>query len=410
MIRKILIALLAMVSTGVILSGCGGEEPIVDQFTADIVQSAGGLATTGKFFVKAGNYRMELEESGQPLCVIVDQQTGITTISAPLEKMFTKIPVDHPASVMNDPFQGLKYSMTLGETRADGTETIEGYECDKSALFADDQKAMTQWFSRKLNFPIKIVMHGATEKMIELKNIQEVAVADSLFTLPVDYAEFQMPGQEPPTRPEWADGISSASFKNPPFEIELAAGDIVRVKPEVAKSLAVKAECVGEEECAVYAIPFKDDLPLRELSTYNNFARQGTICTRLHETSSEADEFVIRVDKGSARLSAKWQPMHERRLKAGEEFRVKLVPNLNIEDVRFVNLNDGESSCSWDYYSEGNLLENEVAGPAEYRSRVLRARNEAQRSVWSPIGDEIVIKADSGEVLVKLGQFDVFKF
>ncbi len=410
MIWKLLIALLAMAGTGLILAGCGGEAPGVDQFTADIEQSAGGITTTGKFFVKAGNYRMELEEGGQPLCVVVDQENGISTLSAPLEKMYTKIPVGHPVSVMNDPFQGLKYSVNLGEVQPEGLEDLEGYECDKSVVFAEGRKVMTQWVARKLDFPIKIIMHGATEKMIELKNIQESAVEDSLFMLPADFAEFQMPGQEPPTRPVWADMISSAPLLEPPFEKDLSAGDIVRVKPISARSLVAKAESLGEEEGVVYAIPFKGDLPLREINTYNNFAQEGTICTRLHETTVEADEFVIRVMKGKVKLQTKSLTMSERRLKAGEEFRMKLAPDQNIEDVRFVNLNDGESLCSWDYYSEGNLLEAEVVGPKEYRTRSLRTRNESQRSVFRPFGDEIVIKVDSGEILVKLGQFDASEF
>lgn len=408
--KRLLIALLTFVTAGLALSGCGGEEKTVDQFTADIVQTAGGLSTSGKFFVKAGNYRMELEEGGQPLCVIVDVQTGITTISAPLEKMYTDIPVDHAASIMNDPFQGLRYLVSLGESRPEGSEVIEGYQCDKSEVFGEGQKAATRWISTRLNFPIKIIMHGATEKMVELKNIQEVTVADSLFKLPADYARFELPGQKPPEAPEWADRIPSAPLMNPPFEKEMTAGDILRVKPVAAKSLAVKGTCVGEEICSVYAIPFKGGLPLRHINTYIDFAEPGTICARLHETSAEADEFVIRVDQGSAKVETKWLPMNERRLRAGEEFRVPLVPGQNIEDVRFVNLNDGESACSWNYYSEGNLLGDDVVGPAEYRNRVLRSKGESQRSVWRPFGDEIVVRVENGEMLVKLGQFDAFKF
>jgi len=411
MARKMLIALLAILASGLALSGCGGgEETAADQFTADIKQTAGGLTTVGKFYARAGDYRMDLEEGGQPLTVMVDHLKAVTTISAPLEKMYTEIPIDHPASVTNDPFQGLNYALEVGETQLESTETVEGYQCDRSVILADGQKVMTQWVARKLNFPIKIVMHGRTEKMVELVNIQEVAVADSLFRTPDDYARFDMPGGEPAEAPEWAAGIPSAPLLTPPFERDVTAGDIVRVKTVAGKSLTVKASCVGEGECTAKAIPFKGGLPLREINTYNNFAVPGTICERRHETTAEADEIVIRIDEGDIKLVAKWLPMHEKRLKAGEEFSVPLVPGQNIEDVRFVNLNDGESSLSWDYYSEGNLLAADIVGPEEYRTRDLRAKNESQRSVWKPFGDEIIVRVDSGEVLVKLGQYDPFKF
>jgi hypothetical protein len=394
----------------VVLSGCGGEEPVSDQFTADLVQTAGGITTTGKLFAKAGNYRMDLKEGGQPLSVIVNQLTGTTTITAPLEKMYTKIPVDHPASVMNDPFQGVRYSVGLGEVRHEGTEVIEGYECDKSAIFDGDRRAITRWVSNKLDFPIKIVMHGKTEKVVELKNIQEVEVADSRFELPADFALYELPGQRPVAAPDWANLIATSPLMEPPFEKDLAAGDLVRIEPEAGKSLAVKAECLGDENCAAYAVPFRNGLPLREISTYANFAEPGTVCARRHQTSAEADVFVIRIEDGPVKLVAKWLPMHERRVKAGEEFRVPLVPGQNIEDVRFINMIDGESTCSWDFYSEGELLKEDIVGPAGYRTRLLRTKNESQRSVWQPHGDEIVIRVDSGEILIKLGQYDPGEF
>ena len=410
MTNKFLNALLIVLTVSLVLVGCGGGDKAVDQFSADLNQTVKGLTTTGKIYVKAGNYRMDLDEAGQPLTVIVDEGVGKTTVAAPLEKMYAEFPVTHAASVTNDPFQGLKYLANMGESRPDGTETIDGYECDKFVVFAEGQKSITQWTAHKLNFPIKIIMHGKTEKTIELKNIKEGPVADSLFQLPADYAMFEMPSDKPAEPPLWSGDLAEAPALTPPFDREMQAGEIVRVKTVSGKSLAVKGECLGESECAAYAIPFKGELPLRDIDTYQNFAAPGNICGRRHETPVEADEYVIRVGQGKAKITAKWTPMHEAKLKAGEELRVPLVPDLNLEDVRFVNLTDSESTCSWNYYSEGNLLNEEIQGPKEYRTRTLRTKNETQRSVWKPFGDEVVIRVEKGEMEVKLGQYDPLKF
>lgn len=408
MFRKFSILLL-VIASGLVLCGCGGEEPPTDQFTADLVQTAGELTTTGKIFVRSGDYRMDIQEGGQPLTVIVDQLARTTTITAPLEQIYSEIPVDHPASVMNDPFQGLQYSLTLGEIKPEGTEMVAGYECDKSGVFDGERRAMTQWHSPKLNFPLKIVMHGKTEKVVELQNIQPGEVPDSLFRVPADFARFELPGQQPVEPPIWVDMIPSSKLVEPPFEERVNAGRMIRVRPEEGKSLAVKAECLGDT-CSVYAIPFKGQSPLRPVSTYKNFAAPETLCERLHQTSVEVDEFVFRAEDGPVKLTGKWMPMNERRVKAGEEFRVSLIPGQNIEDVRFVNLNDGESVCSWDFYSEGELLKADIVGPAEHRTRLLRNKNESQRSVWQPYGDELVFRVDKGEILIKLGQYDPSEF
>jgi hypothetical protein len=59
---------------------------------------------------------------------------------------------------------------------------------------------MTQWHSKKLNYPIKVVYHGPQGDMVtEYKNIKEGRVRDSLFKPPKGYKKMGMPGLSMPS-------------------------------------------------------------------------------------------------------------------------------------------------------------------------------------------------------------------
>ncbi|MBW1694323.1 MAG: DUF4412 domain-containing protein [Deltaproteobacteria bacterium] len=53
---------------------------------------------------------------------------------------------------------------------------------------------MTQWISRKLNFPIKIIYHSPQGVMsTEYNNIQSSNVKESLFEVPQGFQKMSMP-------------------------------------------------------------------------------------------------------------------------------------------------------------------------------------------------------------------------
>ena len=54
---------------------------------------------------------------------------------------------------------------------------------------------MTQWFSEKLQFPIKIINHSDEDMVLELRNIKEGLQDPSLFKVPEDYQQMNMSGQ-----------------------------------------------------------------------------------------------------------------------------------------------------------------------------------------------------------------------
>ena len=87
-----------------------GNAAPASQFTADMIQSDGGDTTTGKIYVKNSKYRMDQEEDGHQVFVIVDQTAGVTRVLMPEEKMYMEMGTQDFRSLMKDPFQGVKYT------------------------------------------------------------------------------------------------------------------------------------------------------------------------------------------------------------------------------------------------------------------------------------------------------------
>jgi hypothetical protein len=105
---------------------------------------------------------------------------------------------------MGDEGQANEEMAKLGEWKKVGSEKFAGYDCEKR-VFVYKDKAMgelTQWFSTKLQYPLKTHYQGQHgESLTELKNIKEGRVADSAFAIPSDYVKTDRPPLGRETRP-----------------------------------------------------------------------------------------------------------------------------------------------------------------------------------------------------------------
>ena len=268
---------------------------------------------------------------------------------------------------------------------------------------------MSQWVAKDLGFPLKIVAHGPPDKVLELTNIVEGPVDDTRCEIPEGFTKWIDPETLPVEPPGWAEGIAAAQVMMPPFEHDMSAGEIIRVKVEPGKSLKIKGVGKAGTEATARVVPFKDDRPLKEDTWYNNIAQKGIICARQHETSVEADEFVVYVYEGDLTVTAKWQEMLEKTVTEGEEVRLPLPSWDNIK-THLVNLSDGESVAIVSYFKEGTELSEDDIGPAKWRTITLKEHGEVDARTMSHKGDEIVFSVEKGKMLIKLGQFDTFEF
>jgi hypothetical protein len=161
------------------------------QFSADMVQNAGGKTSKMRYFQGDQKLRMEMKsDDGQAATSIIDIKARRMLQLMPEEKMYMEMPLggQFTAWAADEKTQNEYYDM-----KPAGTETINGYVCDKYNLIPKKQglEKSTTWISRKLGYPIKTV--SASHSM-ELTNIREGAQPASLFEVPKGYQK--MPGMD----------------------------------------------------------------------------------------------------------------------------------------------------------------------------------------------------------------------
>lgn len=402
-IRSLLGVMIALVMS----AGC--SQVLAAEFSADFTEKQGDYERSGKIYVKGSNYCLDIVEDGEQMLIIVDPEARKTVVIPVSTGEYRELAIDDMTSIMNDPFQGYLYTAEMGEVKTAVAETINGYECDKSVVTMGDTDIMSRWVARNLDFPIKIVAHGPPDKIFELINIVVAPVDDSKFEIPEGFTKWIDPETLPVEPPAWAEGIAAAPVMVPPFEHDMSAGDIVRVKVEPGKSLAIKGVSKTDTEATAKVIPFKDDRPLKVDTWYNNFAWESTICVRQHETSVEVDEFIVYVYEGDITATAKWQEMLEKTVAEGEEIRLPL-PNWDNIETRLVNLSDAESVAIVSYFKDGAEVSEDDQGPVKWRTITLKEPGEVEAGARTHKGDEIVFSVQKGKILIKLGQFDTFEF
>ena len=299
---------------------CG--QAVSSGFIANMVVLGEGDTLTNKVFVKGQKYRIETEEDGQQIVIIVDQETNVTKVINVGEKAYLEVPCDDMRSLMNDPFQSLKYTMAIPDAAVKqlGTETVSGVECDKSAVSYGDVDLFTQWVSGKYELPLKIIAHSASDKLVELTNIKESAIDDELFAVPEGYAvmgeEQPQTPDEPvetgPAFPEWMKDAPSAELVELPLEKVMLAGEMVRIKVLAGKDIFVFGTNNHGGKSVFLAIPCLNGKPIDDSSKvfaeYGetrmfSFVMEGQAWpTSLTETPDQADEVLVRVDEGQVNM------------------------------------------------------------------------------------------------------------
>ena len=166
------------------------------EFSADMIHKMGEETVKGKVYVKGNKIRQEVVKEGEKAVMIMRLDKGIIWNLMPEEKIYMEMP--NLGDVANDP-EYIKKIEEMAEKKYLGKEKVNGYVCKKYKYIYSDKSmgALTQWFSEKLNYPIKTEMGGqpgGMDMLIEYKNIKEKGLQDSLFEIPPGYTKMQIPG------------------------------------------------------------------------------------------------------------------------------------------------------------------------------------------------------------------------
>jgi hypothetical protein len=161
------------------------------EFSATMVTKAGGMELPGKIYVKDGKMRNEIQAAGQHMIHIMRSDKNVVWVIMPQQKIFMEAPISAEARQKILPFTEAQKA----KMKKVGSETINGYACDKyQGSMAEQGKSLqvTFWVATDLNMPIKIVSQDGSFSM-EYKDIKPGEVADALFDLPQGYQKVKMP-------------------------------------------------------------------------------------------------------------------------------------------------------------------------------------------------------------------------
>ena len=174
------------------------------EFLADVVMKGGMMDGEGKVWVKGNKSRQEMGKGAEEMVLIMDLDKGFQWTLMPDMKMYMKTRLQAEGKGFRpENFVGTQPGQMEAQIKRLGTEMIKGYRCEKyEFIFKEKQMGtMTQWFSPKLGYPIKIINKSDMigEVTTELENIKKTSVGDDLFMVPSGYRE--MPSAQIPRMP-----------------------------------------------------------------------------------------------------------------------------------------------------------------------------------------------------------------
>ncbi len=193
---KIIVSSFAILLVVAVIGIFGGSPlGIASEFSADQILDNPEGKFTGKIYVKGNRQRQEFVKDGQRIVTILHREKGVIWNLMPEEKMYMEMPFlekgDMTVPQMEEELEKMAEKKYLGK------EKVSGYVCEKYQYIYHDKSSgmLTQWVSKKLNYPIKLKHQGSNWHMyIELRNIKEQSLSDSLFEIPAAYEKMSIPG------------------------------------------------------------------------------------------------------------------------------------------------------------------------------------------------------------------------
>lgn len=297
-----------------ILVLCTASSAMAASFSADIVMEKNGKTETGKFYLLNQYYRLEVLEDGKPMVIIADREKKVHRVLNIEEKVFFEIPSDDFRILSKDPFMASEYMVSKYKSKVEGTEKINGINCEKQVVTAQDTKIFSRWFSSELNFPVKIVMyHGKQESVAELKTIRNVDLQMDLFAPPADFKQVEEPGaaekrkREAEIKNEAAlSGLTTVETAQVPCYVKIAAGGELRVPIDTDRGASLLIKNEAKDESVYTILKYKNGKPMEGYEAKpwklerKGYHKSWDFNDRFNQTAGPflVDEVRIKVEKG----------------------------------------------------------------------------------------------------------------
>jgi hypothetical protein len=180
-----------------LIAGCGkGKEEgapksgMAQEFSATVVNKAGGQTLTSKMYMKAGKFRMESKMAGGTYTIVRQDMNKVWTVM-PASKSYMEIsaPKDQAADMPGEKMKGEVSRKVIG------SETIDGHPTTKYEVTAKagDKTVMSHlWWATDISFPVKTAAVDGSWS-VTYSDIKIGGQPDSLFELPEGYKKMSFP-------------------------------------------------------------------------------------------------------------------------------------------------------------------------------------------------------------------------
>lgn len=167
------------------------------QFQAKMSYTLSNEARIYTVYSDLHQYRYEFVENGEKGVVIVKPGVNQTFILMPAKMNFIKTTCDDFNSLMNDPVQASLHFKESQKEKLVGNEQMNGYNCAKKEyymVYHDPDKEVivyTVWFSKDLNFPVRIENHVRKNNYMLLSDVKKWVPQKNYFEVPEGYTEMK---------------------------------------------------------------------------------------------------------------------------------------------------------------------------------------------------------------------------
>ena len=268
-------------------------------FFADLVITREGKTETGKFFLSDQCYRMNVQEDGKPLIILVNLVENKTSVIDPSRKIYQEFSSTNFRSLMSNPFEAYRKMVADHGSRPLGPETINGIECTKQLIEMDGKVVMTAWISREFNFPVKL-LNRANGYATELQEVKEASLNKALFALPTGFVKQEQPKPQPVKKKKKAV-ITGKETYNAPIGRRLGAGGVITVKVDPKKyiTLLLKNAHQGSSRVTIDALKNNTSIAKKVLRDQTvHFDKLWDDEEIAFENGSNPDSIVVTVTEG----------------------------------------------------------------------------------------------------------------
>ena len=233
------------------------------QFKANMENVISGDKELYSVYSDKTQYRYDFTQDGQKMIIIVKPELNKTLILLPDKKLYMQQTCDGMMSRQNDPVQAYTLMKATYTEKDAGKENVEGFECSKKEIYADNDKIITAWYSESLNFPVKMVNHLYENTYMNLKDIQSWKPDQGFFKVPDDYTEVDdrmrpvIP--EPPAPEKW-----TTQKVQLPFGGELSRGTLLIFTIEKEAHYKMIAENKTDKPAKIVRYSFREGKELPE--------------------------------------------------------------------------------------------------------------------------------------------------